>query len=103
MTDFTGLTPTQIRMLEALADGLDHPRKDLEACLPDSLGTRIDNHLVQIRKLLRPQGQDIACVVNCRRAFYRWVSLCPPAMEALRRRQQILATPSTLAPRAQAP
>jgi len=55
-------TPTQKRILEVLGDGMLHPAQQLLACI-DELAS--DNSLwVQItalRKLLRPQGQDIIC------------------------------------------
>ena len=78
-----GFTKTQMKMLKVLADGEPHPRKELEDCLPDELNDRIDNHLTAMRKLLRPQGQTILCVVNNRRYWYCWTQLCPPAYEAL--------------------
>jgi DNA-binding CsgD family transcriptional regulator len=80
--DTTGLSPTQYKMLQVLSDGQDHLKQELADCLSDPLGTDISHHLKAIRKLLRLQGQDIACVLMRRRTGYRWVQLCPPAYES---------------------
>lgn len=68
-------TPTQQAMLNVLADGLPHRREELHACLPDELGalTNIHRHLVAMRKLLRPEGQEIICQLLNRRYYYRLV------------------------------
>ena len=81
-----GYTPTQRAMLTVLADGLDHTRQELHACLPDSLGplTNIKAHLCNLRKHLRPMGQDIVCVLVNRRICYRHVRLLASAYDGKR-------------------
>ena len=70
-------TPTERAMLAVLSDGRPHPRGDLEACLPDALGSpaNIHPHLTAIRKVLRPLGQDIICQVVNRRNYYRHIRI----------------------------
>lgn len=70
-------TPTQRRMLRVLADGLPHRREELHACLVDDLGalSNIQPHLSDIRKTLRPRGEDIVCEIVSRRICYRHVRL----------------------------
>ena len=56
-------TPTQVRILAVLSDGLPHRREELRDVLPDELGS-LDNvrpHLTAIRRVLRPRGEDIVC------------------------------------------
>lgn len=56
-------TRTQSAMLSVLADGMPHTRMELHACLPDELGplSNVWKHVTNIRKILRPRGQDILC------------------------------------------
>lgn len=70
-------TPTQQRMLDTLSDGRPHTRAELHACLADELGStsNISSHLSEIRKALRPKGQDIVCQYYRRTFMYRWVRL----------------------------
>lgn len=58
-----GFTRTQSAMLDVLADGMPHTRMELHACLDDELGplSNICMHISNIRKILRPKGQDIVC------------------------------------------
>jgi hypothetical protein len=72
-----GFTPTQTAMLKVLSDGLPHSKAELHACLPDELSrpNSILRHLVDIRKVLRPRGQDVLCEYRDRARFYRWVRL----------------------------
>jgi len=78
-----GFTKTQLRILKVLADGKPHQRKELEACLCGPKRSNLKPHLAAMRKLLRPQGQNILCVVHHRRFEYCWVQLCPFAYQAL--------------------
>ena len=57
------LTPTQEKMLGVLSDGMRHTRQELHACLSDELAplSNIQMHISNIRKVLRPIGQDIIC------------------------------------------
>lgn len=72
-----GYTPTERRMLAVLADGMRHPREELVACLWDELSkpSTIQYHLSNIRKVLRPMGQDIICEYYQHTFFYRHVRL----------------------------
>jgi hypothetical protein len=72
-----GFTPTQTAMLKVLSDGMPHSKAELHACLPDELSrpNSILRHLVDIRKVLRPRGQDVLCEYRDRARFYRWVRL----------------------------
>ena len=73
----SALTPTQRRMLTLLADGRPHRREELRQLLWDELGalSNIQTHLSQLRKKLRPQGQEILCEIVQRRICYRQVQL----------------------------
>lgn len=66
------LTPTQRCLLHTLSDGLPHTRRELHRCLPDDLGalSNIKVHLSAMRKLLRPRGEDILCVLHNRTICY---------------------------------
>ena len=79
-------TETEKRMLQVLADGMAHTREELHACLPDELSalSAIKRHLTEIRKKLRPQGQDIICQLKDRRPLYRHVRLLASAVDGKR-------------------
>ena len=74
-------TPTQLRILQVLADGLPHRKEELHACLPDELGplSNIKKHLAGIRQAIRPSGHDIVCVYFHRRTHYQRVRLLAAA------------------------
>ena len=57
-----GLTVAQ-RMLQVLADGLPHRIEDLHACLHehDAPFANVHPHILTLRKMLRPKGEDIVC------------------------------------------
>lgn len=70
-------TPTQLRILQVLADGMRHHKTELHACLDDELA-RVDTvlfHIANIRKILRTIGQDIVCESLGRKCVYRQVRL----------------------------
>lgn len=79
-------TPTQQAMLRVLADGCTHTREELHACLPDELSqpASIHPHLVRLRKILRPKGQDIICQLLNRKVHYRHVRLLASAVDGKR-------------------
>lgn len=54
-------TATEQRMLAVLSDGQRHRREELHACLWDNQGalSNIKMHLSNLRRKLRPKGQDI--------------------------------------------
>jgi hypothetical protein len=70
-------TKTQLLMLAVLSDGQPHRREELHAILPDDLGPmkNIRPHISKIRKLIRPQGLDVACVWYKRNFCYQQVRL----------------------------
>lgn len=55
-----GLTVPQ-RMLKLLSDGKFHTAQELHGCLHDDMGPleNINAHITNIRKVLRPKGEDI--------------------------------------------
>lgn len=65
------LSPIQLRMLQALSDGLPHSREALLECIQDDRckPTAHLAHLTAIRKVLRPKGEDILCEYRNRRPF----------------------------------
>ena len=79
-------TRTQQAILNVLADGLPHARQEIHACLPDELGamSNIRAHLSNIRKGLRPMGQDIICEWAKRQYCYRQVRLLASAIDGKR-------------------
>ncbi len=78
----SSFTPTQQAMLDILADGLPHTRRELHACLPDELGalSNIQIHLSKMRKTLRQDGEDIICCLVNRSICYRYVRLIVPTV-----------------------
>jgi hypothetical protein len=70
-------TPTQQRIMLVLGDGAAHTRQELRDCLEDELAGRsaLSFHLSNIRKYLRPKGQDIVCCLQNKRIMYRLVRL----------------------------
>jgi len=73
-------TKTQRAILDVLSDGGPHPREELRQCLDDELASlaAMRVHLSELRKLLRPQGQDIICELRHRKTHYRHVRLLKP-------------------------
>ena len=80
-------TKTQQRILDVLADGQPHLRKELWACCPSVSGIedekslnefarlQTNRHLISIRYKLRAIGQDVVCEVHQRRMYYRQIRL----------------------------
>lgn len=90
------LTKTQRLMLNLLADGAPHTRQELHACLWDEDGsiTNIRAHISNVRKLLRPIGEDIICMHFGYpvRPHYRWIVIKNEAsarefVESMRKRR----------------
>lgn len=71
------LTPTERKILDALADGQKHPKADLHACLHDELcgDNAVSVQLASIRKKLRPLGQDVLCERIANVVTYRHVRI----------------------------
>lgn len=76
-------TATQGKLMALLGDGLSHHRDELRACLNDSEATyqNVSYHLVYIRRVLRPKGQDILCELVRRQIHYRYVRLMHSAAD----------------------
>ena len=70
-------TPIQKAILKVLDDGYAHKREELREALADELSevACVNNHLSNLRKKLRPIGQDIVCELQSRKICYRWVRL----------------------------
>jgi hypothetical protein len=62
-------------MLEILADGEAHERRELHACCGPSDLTQVSNHIVELRKVLKPYGMTIVCEYAYRKYHYRQVRL----------------------------
>lgn len=75
--DYSKFTTTQLKLLEALEDGLPHHRDELQGKLPDELAGRnaLANMLCEMRKLMRPQGHDVICEWYRKNFHYRHVRL----------------------------
>lgn len=73
-------TPTETCMLELLADGKPHTRRELHACLPDELGglVNVRRHLCNIRRKLTSRGEAVICVLHLRRICYQRVRVLVP-------------------------
>ena len=86
MNSNNGFTPTQLKMLSILSDGMPHTRQELHSCLPDELGplSNIRIHIHNIRKSLRSKGEDIVCETTGRALFYRHVRLLASANDGKR-------------------
>jgi len=68
-------TPAGQRMLRVLADGEAHDRTELHACLRDDLQpvSNIQMHVKDVRKVLRPRGEDVVCELRGYQRLYRWI------------------------------
>ena len=79
-------TPTQARLFNVVSDGLPHQRAELLEAMQDSESTyrAVAVHMVAIRKVLRPKGQDIICELRNRRIYYRYVRLMHSAYDGKR-------------------
>ena len=72
-----GFTPTENAMLRVLRDGMPHSREELHACLPDPLNelNRIQIHISNIRRKLRPIRENIVCELCEGKPHYRHIRL----------------------------
>lgn len=71
-------TPTEVKILAVLSDGMPHTREELHGCLMDELGdlSNVKVHITYLRRKLRPMGQDIVYYCHTRREMrYRHVRL----------------------------
>lgn len=74
------LTPTERRMLTMLSDGMPHDREELQKCLWDDRGDKVNikPHLSRIRRVLRLDGEDVICEFFGRTLNYRHIILVNP-------------------------
>lgn len=56
-------TAVETRILRLLSDGMPHTKEEVHSCLSDELGPlkNISVQLSNLRKKLRPMGQDVVC------------------------------------------
>jgi hypothetical protein len=74
-------TPTQRRIMDVLADGQLHEKRDLMSCLYEDNISNLGVHLAYLRRKLRALGQDIICErTGSNGACYRLVSHIQPAI-----------------------
>ena len=78
-------TPTQQLIMDLLSDGEPHKRAELlnaidPLCTPNTLQT----HLSNIRKVIRPSGEDVVCELRERGIWYRRVRLLASAYDGKR-------------------
>ena len=77
----TKFTDTEKKIVDVLSDGLRHHSIELQQLLPDQRAEGISKHgtvrvhIVNIRKVIRPRGEDILCEFYNQRKWYRWVRL----------------------------
>ena len=71
-------TPTELKMLDVLSDGLRHSKFELLKCCDEySQYQMVAQHITSIRKKL-PDDETIVCVVYGRRNYYQHVKLLNP-------------------------
>lgn len=77
MTGEKKLPPVQQRILNLLSDGKRHSRVEIHGCLHDELSklNAIWGPISDLRKILRPKGEDILCEIQGRGIFYRHIRL----------------------------
>lgn len=78
-----GFTPVQSRIMAVLSDGQAHLKQELFECMENPLNNpdTLWSHISQLRKHLRPKGQDIICEYAQRRICYRHVQLIKSSSE----------------------
>ena len=86
MADEKPWTPTQQRLLERLSDGRPHRLDELQTLLWDDMTTKgtLAVHICNLRKRLRPRGEDIVCEIGGAYNMYRYY-----------RHVRLLASPNT--------
>ena len=70
-------TPTEQRIIDLLSDGLPHTRADVIKCLKDHLAdfNTLAVHMFNLRRKVRPCGQDILLVYRKGGYHYQYVIL----------------------------
>lgn len=76
-------TPTQRRIMHVLSDGLPHHRDEVLRCIDDPMASRsnVANHILLVRRKLRPLGHDIVCELYRASIYYRHIILLPCVQE----------------------
>ena len=69
-------TSTQRRIIDLLKDGQPHRRDDVRKCIDDlaSLAS-LKQHLIEMRKRIRPHGYDVICQILNRAYHYRLIKV----------------------------
>lgn len=68
------LTPTQRRIMDLLSDGKLHTKQELrDTCGNDEYIDKntVNVYLTNLRKKIRPIGQDVVCEIHNQVAYYR--------------------------------
>ncbi len=69
-------SPTQQRIVDLLSDGLLHSKEQIYGMLLTANSVNhIQMHISNIRKIIRPRGQDISCTLLGGNSFYQLVRL----------------------------
>lgn len=70
-------TPTQLKIVQLLADGKPHTRKEIHDLLWDEQSpiTAIRAHITNCRKMLRVLGEEIVCELYESKVHYRRVKV----------------------------
>jgi hypothetical protein len=77
MAWYAPCTKTQAKILALLSDGLPHRRDDMVLAVFDQHEEKLalQMQVSLLRKILRPQGEDILCVVQGYVHYYQHVRL----------------------------
>ena len=77
--DRNKFTPTELKMLGVLSDGLPHSKAELKGCFPDehaeASGVRVMICSIRKKMAARGKGYTIVCEVSYNRYGYRHVRL----------------------------
>lgn len=70
----TRFSPTQQRIVDLLADLMPHSNEEIYGMLLTAKSVNhIQMHISNIRKIIRPIGQDIRCILERGNTFYQLV------------------------------
>jgi len=73
-------TPTENRLLRIFSDGRLHTVEELLSALDDDLAEwkQLKDHIVRLRKKIKPMGQDIMNTRHHRVLYYRQIRVLSP-------------------------
>ena len=76
MTRPDRFSPTEQRIMNLLADGLWHDRREIKLLIGDELAgmQNVSKHILSAKKKIA-KSQDVLCVIIGRQIGYRWVRL----------------------------